>query len=98
MKQFPGSLEFRRQKEVRKNLIIMSKVILLEKKIQVDKSNIVKNMDYGRLMSFSTFSMVKIKTLTKIYIPLKCLKSFFFVLKNLLIDAKSRHRECLNVC
>lgn len=76
----------------------MSKVILLEKKVQVDKSNIVKNMDYGRLMSFSTFSMVKIKTLTKIYIPLKCLKSFFFVLKNLLIDAKSRHRECLNVC
>ena len=59
MKQFPGSLEFRRQKEVRKNLIITSKVILLEKKIQVDKSNIVKNMDYGRLMSFSTFFMVK---------------------------------------
>ena len=49
----------------------MSKVILLEKKVQVDKSNIVKNMDYGRLMSFSTFSMVKITTLTKIYIPLK---------------------------
>ena len=66
MKQFPGSLEFRRQKEVRKNLIIMSKVILLEKKIQVDKSNIVKNMDYGRLMSFSTFFMVKILTLNKI--------------------------------
>ena len=65
MKQFPGSLEFRRQKEVRKNLIIMSKVILLEKKIQVDKSNIVKNMDYGRLMSFSTFFMVKIITLNK---------------------------------
>ena len=59
MKQFPGSLEFRRQKEVRKNLIIMSKVILLEKKIQVDKSNIVKNMDYGCLMSFSTFFTVK---------------------------------------
>ena len=57
----------------------MSKVILLEKKIQVDKSNVVKNMDYGRLMSFSTFFMVKIITLTKIHIPLKCLKSFFFV-------------------
>ena len=71
----------------------MSKVILLEKKIQVDKSNIVKNMDYGRLMSFSTFFMVKIITLTKIYIPLKCLKSSFLLLKNLLIE--SRNRECL---
>ena len=53
MKQFPGSLE----KEP--DHVEMSKLILLEKKIQVDKSNIVKNMDYGRLMSFSTFFMVK---------------------------------------
>ena len=56
MKQFPGSLEFRRLKRGKKE---SDHNVQSEKKIHLDKSNIVKNMDYGRLMSFSTFFMVK---------------------------------------